>query len=568
MSFALSPSVNVKEIDLSTIVPAVATSICAMGGVFEFGPCNVPTLITNQKELINIFGVPTTDTDIVKSWFTASNFLAYGNTLYVVRAIDDASLNAGLEVDDATAGGGAGVDSIIIYIPNPEAAAAYTPAFGADIKLDICAKTPGIYGNSLKVAITNATDFATALVVTGTTFASIMEFTPTKMAEGNTTLPEDWLAIAVLDSNDVLLETHMVCTDTSAKDYNDNSLYVNNYFLNGNSNYIYVFEDSSNVDEVDSIEATALLGGSEGTIAAGDITTAYDYFSNDEEIDVNLILDAHVIDDAALLVNQKAIVVICESRKDCVGIFSVPYSDVAVTQTASEITTACKSYKTSTLNESSSYCAIYGNHKYQYDKYNDVYRWIPASGDVAGVYAYTDETRDAWFAPAGLNRGVIKNVTKLAWTPNRANRDLLYKDQINPIVSFSGEGSVVWGQKTLQTKPSAFDRVDVRRLFIILEKSIATASRYFLFEKNTAFIRSQLKGMIEPFLRTVQGRQGIYEFHVECSEINNTPEVIDRNELVADIYIQPTKTAEYISLNFIATRTGVDFNEFIGKVQF
>jgi len=567
MGFTLSPSVNVKEIDLSTIVPAVATSIAATVGKFAQGPCNTPVLITNQKELISMFGEPTSDVDVCKSWFTCSNFLAYGNKLYIVRATDaDLARNAGLEITDATLGTIAIVNEI--FVQNDEAIDSYTPAWtSADYKLALHAKYPGVYGNDIQVAVSNATDFATAEIIDGTTFLSEFEFTPTAMAEDNTTVATDWIGIAVLDADDTILEKHMVCTDTTAKDYNSNSQYVENWLQNY-SDYIIGFEQAANTDEVDSIEATSLLGGLDGALISGDITTGYSYFANEEEIDVNLIIDSHVIDETATTTIQQYIADnVADSRKDCVGIFTVPYSDVTYGTAPGTATTNCTAYKV-TLGRNSSYCAIYGNWKYQYDKYNDVYRWLPLSGDIAGIYARTDYDRDAWFAPAGLNRGQIKNVVKLAFNPNRAQRDILYQGQINPVVNFPSEGPVVWGQKTLQTKPSAFDRVDVRRLFIVLEKAISTASKYFLFEKNTAFTRGQLKGMIEPFLRTVQGRQGIHEFHVECSDINNTADVIDRNELVCDIYIQPTRTAEFISLNFIATRTGVDFNEFIGKVQY
>ena len=198
-----------------------------------------------------------------------------------------------------------------------------------------------------------------------------------------------------------------------------------------------------------------------------------------------------------------------------------------------------------------------------YDKWAGRYRWIPMSGHAAGIYANTDDVSDPWFAPAGLNRGLITNIRKLAFNPNQASRDIMYKNGINPIVSFSGQGKVVWGQKTMLDKNSAFNRVNVRRLFIILEKAISTAVKYFLFEPNDTFTRLQLINMIEPFLRDVRSRRGIYDFLVLCDSTNNTPERIDRNELWADIYIKPTKAAEFIVLNFIATKSGASFTELV-----
>ena len=203
--------------------------------------------------------------------------------------------------------------------------------------------------------------------------------------------------------------------------------------------------------------------------------------------------------------------------------------------------------------------------KYQFDKYNDVYRWVPLNGDIAGLCARTDTERDPWFSPAGLNRGVIKNVVKLAWNPTKAERDTLYKAGVNPVVTFPGEGTILYGDKTLLNRPSAFDRINVRRLFIVLEKSIAKAARSSLFEFNDEFTRASFINLVEPFLRDVQGRRGIYDFRVICDTTNNTGEVIDQNQFVGDIYIKPARSINFIQLNFVAVRTGVAFEEIVGK---
>ena len=214
---------------------------------------------------------------------------------------------------------------------------------------------------------------------------------------------------------------------------------------------------------------------------------------------------------------------------------------------------------------STSYAVMDSGWKYQYDKFNDLQRYIPANGDTAGIMVRSDIARDPWYSPAGFNRGILKNVNKLAFNPNKAERDLLYKNGVNPITTFPGEGTVLFGDKTLLAKPSAFDRINVRRLFIVLEKAIATAAKFTLFEFNDAFTRAQFVQLVEPFLRDVQGRRGIFDFRVVCDETNNTPEVIDSNRFIGDIYIKPARSINFIQLNFIAVRTGVEFSEVVGQ---
>ena len=250
------------------------------------------------------------------------------------------------------------------------------------------------------------------------------------------------------------------------------------------------------------------------------------------------------------------------TRRDCIALVSPALANVQ----AADPVTATINYRNNALaNVSNSFAVMDSNWKYMYDKYNDTYRWIPCNGDVAGLCARTDADRDPWFSPAGFNRGQLKNVIKLAFNPNQAQRDTLYKSGINPIVSFPGEGTVLFGDKTLLSKPSAFDRINVRRLFIVLEKAIARAARGSLFEFNDEFTRAQFINLVEPFLRLVQGRRGIYDFRVVCDETNNSPEVIDRNEFVGDIYIKPAKSINFIQLNFVAVRTGVAFDEIVGR---
>jgi phage tail sheath protein FI len=253
---------------------------------------------------------------------------------------------------------------------------------------------------------------------------------------------------------------------------------------------------------------------------------------------------------------------IAEVRKDCIVLASPEKADVVNNNNldeASDTVTFRNSLR------SSSYLVIDSGYKYQYDKYNDVFRYVPLNGDIAGLCVRTDATRDPWFSPAGFNRGQIKNLVKLAYNPDKADRDLLYKNGINPVATFPGQGTVLFGDKTALSKPSAFDRINVRRLFIVLEKAIATAAKFSLFEFNDEFTRAQFVSLVEPFLRDVQGRRGIYDYRVVCDNTNNTGEVVDRNEFVGDIYIKPAKSINFIQLNFVAVRTGVAFDEIVGK---
>jgi phage tail sheath protein FI len=285
-------------------------------------------------------------------------------------------------------------------------------------------------------------------------------------------------------------------------------------------------------------------------------------FASAEEVDVSLILQGKAVGSAnnAQLANY-IIDNICESRKDCVAFISPAKTNVV--SNAGNESTSMVGFRNAS--RSTSYAVLDSGYKYQYDKYNDVYRYIPLNGDTAGLCVRTDDTRDPWFSPAGFNRGQIKNIIKLAYNPDKANRDILYKANINPVVTFPGQGTVLYGDKTMLTKPSAFDRINVRRLFIVLEKAIATAAKYTLFEFNDEFTRAQFKNLVEPFLRDVQGRRGIYDFKVVCDSTNNTGEVIDRNEFVGDIYIKPAKSINFIQLNFVAVRTGVEFSEIVGQ---
>ena len=298
------------------------------------------------------------------------------------------------------------------------------------------------------------------------------------------------------------------------------------------------------------------MDASETAISFGAIAAAYDKFVSVENIDISLVISGkggtqlanYLIDNVA------------EVRKDCVVFISPERSDVVnATNAAQNVVDFRNSIR------SSSYAMLDSGYKYQYDKYNDIYRYIPLNADIAGLCVRTDAVRDPWFSPAGVNRGSIRNVVKLPFNPNRAERDLLYKNGVNPVITQQGIGTILFGDKTLLSTPSAFDRINVRRLFITLQKTITRASNALLFEFNDEFTRAQFRNLVEPFLRDVQGRRGITDFKVVCDETNNTPQVVDTNRFVGDIYIKPARAINFIRLNFVAVRTGVEFTEIVGQ---
>jgi phage tail sheath protein FI len=340
--------------------------------------------------------------------------------------------------------------------------------------------------------------------------------------------------------------------------------------INSQSKYIWWMDYSeanwgdaaANALVYDSLEyplTTPLSGGIDDfTATDGELMSGFEIFANDELYDVALI----PVGKASATVAEYVINNVAEIRKDCV-VFVSPENkdsgDIIQGSTISEMIDDTNAYR----NElpSTSYAVLDSGYKYQYDRYNDKYRFVPLNGDIAGLCARTDYTNDPWYSPGGYNRGQVKNVVKLAINPGKTERDNLYKNGVNPVVNFPGQGVVLFGDKTLLAKPSAFDRINVRRLFIVLEKAIATAAKFQLFEFNDSFTRAQFKNLVEPFLRDVQGRRGIIDFRVTCDDTNNTGEVIDRNEFIADIFIKPARSINFITLNFVAARTSVNFEE-------
>jgi len=631
MAFQLSPGVNVTEKDLTTIVPAVATTNAGIVGLFNWGPCNKRILVDSENNLVQLFGTP--DDTVAEWWFPAANFLGYGNNLQVVRAKVAGMVNAnGFGVTGASHDGEWSQDYARLENDDRfDAGDVLITDLGAFV-----ARYPGALGNSLEVQICGSlavglTTASVGITAYGTQFNNWTYGTQFDAAPSTSTYIDnlggsnDEFHIAVIDRNGLLSGTKGTIVEkfqavsflpgvlagdgtsnyyvdkvnrtskyiaaiprTSSTSYNQlllggtgpwgtASVTGSNWYLAGSSLSSASSYTGANVSF--GVGIWNLRGGSNGTtsgltdykkIAFGQDNDAdpegYALFSDAETVDVNLLiggpektftptsnnLETSVSDLVGPLLKD-----LVDTRKDCVAFLSVPNKDPNETDGV-KLDRAVQ-YRNAI--GSSSYTVIDSGYKYMYDIYNDKNRFVPLNGDIAGLCARSDVNFDPWYSPAGFNRGQIRGVIKLAFQPRQAQRDTLYKNSINPVATFSGEGTILYGDKTAQKKPSAFDRINVRRLFIVLEKAISTASKYSLFEFNDAFTRAQFRSLVEPFLRDVQARRGIIDYKVVCDEKNNTGEIIDSNRFVADIYVKPNRSINFIQLNFIATRTGVNFSE-------
>jgi len=571
MAFQVSPGVEINEIDLTNVVPAVSTSIGAIAGAFAWGPVDRVVQVGSENQLVDRFFEPNDTT--FKYFLPAAQFLQYANDLRVVRAEQDGMLNS--------TSGAAGV-----LVKNEEHYETVT--FDADQQF--VSKFPGELGDSIGVyVVTNATAYNDQMF---SSFAGLFDFAPgTTDYAAARDVEDDELHIVVVDEGGRITGTRMTVLEvweglSQARDAKANNGQTNYYVevINQQSRFVWVGTADSQLTDsgkrttdstlpagsdaaaqyttVDDVLGYELVNGSDGTAAeptVGELQLAYDLFADAETIDVNLLIGAPVAeaDDDTL---AEYLIAIAEDRKDLVAFVSP-----AVSRTVNQVDAADNVKEWADSIGSSSYAVFDSGALYVFDKYNDTFRWINAAGDIAGLCAFTDNVQDPWFSPAGFNRGQIRGVTKLAFNPIKAERDTLYKARVNPIVSFPGEGIILFGDKTAQAKPSAFDRINVRRLFIVLEKAIATAAKFQLFELNDEFTRAQFRNLVEPFLRDVQGRRGMTDFQVVCDETNNTPQVIDTNRFVADIYIQPARSINFITLSFIAVRTGVEFSEIAGQ---
>lgn len=565
MAFQISPGVSVSEVDLTTVVPAVSTTAGGYAGQFQWGPAGKNILITNETQLVSTFGKP--DSNTATSFFSAANFLAYGNNLQVVRAANTDTLNA-------VSGGSP------VQIANEDV---YDTNYIADSStIAFASRYPGALGNSLKISINTANTSLNA----SATFAN-WQYKSNFTSAPNTSSyvasvggEYDQMHVIVIDEDGLfsngqkgtVLEVFPFLSKAIDAVSDDGSPAYYRTVIRNQSKYIYALGPTDYANTSATWGTTAagksfqgvidgatvsLTGAVTKAVSDAAVSSAWDILANPDTVDVSLLVSG----DASTTIQQKVIDT-AVARKDCVAFVSPPNTVVGSATPNSIVTT----WASSTLGRASSYAVADSGWKYQFDKYNNVYRWIPLNADIAGLCVNTDQAADPWYSPAGAVRGAIRNVVKLAWNPTQAQRDTIYSVGVNPVVSMPGMGTILYGDKTLLTQPSAFGRINVRRLFIVLEKAIAQASKFSLFELNDEFTRAQFVALVEPFLRDVKGRRGIYDYRVVCDTTNNTPQVIDANEFVGDIYIKPARSINYIRLNFIAVRSGVSFNEIVGAV--
>ena len=626
--FMLSPGVQVVEKDFTSIVPAVSTSIGAFAGAFQWGPVMEPVRVGSENELVARFGRPNNGTFTsffsaanflaysnnllvvrtdnsgqrnavtTKTGGVASATVVDGGSQYSanptvtfsapqtaggVTATGTATVVGGTITEITITEPGSGYTSATVTITDTTGSLADVTATitvsgvkinnfsdyqtqyenGNGVVGEFAAKYPGTLGNSLKVSMADSETYET--------WAYKTEFDGAPGANE--------LHVIVIDSDgkitgfdEGVVEKYSYLSKASNGRRDDGTSTYYKAVLNNASKWVYWMDHPVGMNwgaEEGTVTFTsltapveaALSGGVDDFVATdGNKMNGYALFDNDEVYDISLVIGGKASATVATYIINNVV----EVRKDCLAFFSPEdaSSGEIITGVGNDPTVKVVAYRD--LLPSTSYAVLDSGYKYQYDRYNDVYRWVPLNGDIAGLCARTDFTDDPWFSPAGYSRGQVKNVVKLAFSPARAYRDVLYQKGVNSVVSFPGQGTVLYGDKTLLAKPSAFDRINVRRLFIVLEKAIATAAKYQLFEFNDPFTRAQFRSMVEPFLRDVQGRRGVTDFRVVCDETNNTGEVIDGNRFVADLYIKPARSINFITLNFVAVRTGASFEEIGG----
>ena len=653
----LSPGIEIKENTTQSTVVQSATGRAAIAGKFQWGPAFQVIQVTNEVELVELFGQP--DIQTADYFMSSANFLQYGNDLRVVRVLNEDSaknsspIAGNLKYTITASGSNYAVgDKVQVKysanvvedsgkITSVDSDGKITGIFIPTAKIVAYAKSIGQYpdlsdswtasvessasGVSGAIAITgietdsgilltdtssaadklNNVDFqeklskyklpALVAVYAGETgdtleveIVSKSGYTNTKpidiFPDGGTRVSsarsvfpygpqtDNQYGIIVRKNGDVV-ESFIVSTVKGEKDVYGSNIFIDDFFSRGSSNYIFATSLNWPVDFNGIIKLNGGTSANENA-TAGDLMKGWDKFSDAESLYINLLIAGSCAGETAEIAStvQKHVLSIGDERQDCLVLVSPPREtivDIELTRAVDNLIdwrTGANEYETANLNVSSTYAEIDGNYKYQYDKYNDVNRWVPLAADIAGLCARTDNVAQTWNSPAGVNRGQILNCIKLAIEPRKAHRDRLYQVGINPVVgaSVAGGGFILYGDKTATQAPSPFDRINVRRLFNMIKKSIGDSSKYRLFEINDAFTRSSFRMETTQYLAGIKTLGGIYDYRVICDETNNTPAVIDRNEFVATFYIKPARSINYITLNFVATATGADFDEIIG----
>ena len=583
-----SPSVTVKEIDLTGVVPNVQTSTGAFVGNFGWGPVGVATLVSDENGLVTAFSAPTDDNTV--DFHSAAYFLRYSNSLQLVREQDSDARNSIAKNTFSSAA--------VQAINNLDAFenATIDSSDGAFI-----AKYPGKLGDSLQVSICGVSDSDNG----GTnnfnswTYKSEFDAAPgTSKFASDLGCKNDELHVIVVDQDGditgvagtVLERFPFLSVAKNAKKGDGTSNYYKDV-LKVSSSWIYAggFHRNSDSDGANDFSGPqwgndATLAGSQdfkgdvtfgtgtnqwsfdggvtsASLGTDDVLRGFDKFEDKDNIEVDfLIAPQSLTNTAANTVVNDLVSTASTVRKDCVVVASPSRTAVVTTGTTAAVTTCNNGYT------KSSYLIQDNNFLKVFDKYNDKFIKIPANSSTAGLMAATDLVAAPWFSPAGSRRGRYLGITDIVLSPTKSDRDTLYKAGINPIANIPGEGIMLFGDKTNESRPSAFDRINVRRLFLGIERAIAVAGRNVMFEFNDEFTRAEFVNIVEPFLREIKGRRGITDFRVVCDATNNTPAVVDRNEFVASIFIKPARSINYVTLNFVAVRTGVEFEEVVGQV--
>ena len=620
MAFQVSPGVQIREFDLTAIVPAVSTTPAGYVGVFQWGPADQRVLVNTEKQLETIFRKPINDPYYASSWLLASNFLSYGGNLQIVRSINEYS--QGADHNDVNAVSSPlfpapttqnpAVSTSDIQVKNREHYEALTLGNPATaFETAFIGKYPGVIANGCGVVIYGSGYVNTQNTNWDANYPSWVKdaFNIFNTAPGTTDqaanlgFSNDEIHIAVVDLTGNIsgvkysvieyFEGLSVAGDAKRPDGTPN-YWVS--VINNRSQYIWVGDVESQVTLnstglawgtiFDSVAPSAfkrlntgetpayvsvftLEGGdvdgidgdytsSDASVSARILTQYENSFGDSDESDVSILIGYNT----TLSSDINDFIAIAENRKDCIAFVSACYDLNLIGGPRADIVDGIATFVDAV--SSTSYGAMDSGYKYQYDRFNNVYRYVPLCADSAGCAVRTDTQKDPWWSPAGYDRGRILNVVKLVFNPNKEERDVLYKKNVNPVITSQGFGVILFGDKTLQKKPSAFDRINVRRLFNVLEKSISTAAKFQLFEFNDSFTRSQFKQLVEPFLRDIQGRRGVTSYAVVCDDSNNPPSIVDSNQFVADIFVAPNRSINFIQLNFIATPTGVSFAEYGG----
>ena len=576
-----SPAVVVKEIDLTGGVPNVQSTTGAIVGNFRWGPVEQRVKVDNEATLVDTFGSP--DSASTVDFHSAQYFLRYSGSMQVVREATTSAKNARSTI------GQTAVDSDgslpIEFVKNEADFDAQQAALDSDSHTFI-AKYPGELGNSLKVSICPSDDTQFA----SWTYASSFDKAPdTSTYASNRSAVDDEVHVVVVDhqgkftgTKGTILETYPFLSIASdAKNTDGTTNYALNV-INERSDYVALvgwdsdYQAAGAGTQVDSGDDFSLVtpaivehdlekGVNSSALGTSEFLSGYDLFEDVDQVEVDFLIAPSMNSSADQVTVVNDLVSTAQSlRKDCVVNASPARNDVVNLTNGATITNNIVT--TANLFTNSSYLIADNNFLKVYDKYNDQYIHIPAASSTAGICAATDLNRAPWFSPAGSRRGQYLGITGLAWTPNKSQRDSLYKVDVNPVANIPGQGTLLYGDKTMLGRPSAFDRVNVRRLFLVLERAIGRAARQVMFEFNDEFTRAEFVNIIEPVLREVQGRRGITDFKVVCDETNNTPAIVDRNEFIANIFIKPARSINYVTLNFVAVRTGVDFEEVVGTV--